>query len=247
VRAFRNNRVFSILAFASVSLPFLLGHASAGTYDDLYFIGFSKDGRYLAFETYGTGDCSGYGYSVITFVNTEKNDWASNPISTVIDDETRTVQETRQEARGVNKKKAFNQISNLGIVDGNVGAHVVSRLLTDLTTFSGPIRFAKEIGSMYRHGDYELTLKEMVANSKECSVSDEPKIFELILKNKETNKTKVLQKDRTIPRSRRCANSYQISDVFIYNNYIAVFLNMFIPPGYEGPDMRYLVVTGTLE
>jgi len=100
---------------------------------------------------------------------------------------------------------------------------------------------------MYRHGDYELTLKEMVANSKECSVSDEPKIFELILKNKETNKTKVLQKDRTIPRSRRCANSYQISDVFIYNNYIAVFLNMFIPPGYEGPDMRYLVVTGTLE
>ncbi|HEY0461396.1 MAG TPA: DUF2259 domain-containing protein [Pyrinomonadaceae bacterium] len=56
----------------------------------------------------------------------------------------------------------------------------------------------------------------------------------------------ILQKDKIIPANRQCPSSYSIEQVWFYEGKIAVFLNYY-KRGFEGDDMRYMVVTGNLE
>ena len=51
----------------------------AGDYADLKFIGFSADGRYLAFEESGAWDGAGGDYATTYFVNVAKNTYALPP------------------------------------------------------------------------------------------------------------------------------------------------------------------------
>jgi len=39
---------------------------------------------------------------------------------------------------------------------------------------------------------------------------------------------------------------YRIEQIYFYKDNVAVLLNMF-SQGFEGPDMRYMAVTGRLE
>ena len=95
---------------------------------------------------------------------------------------------------------------------------------------------------------YELTLTSSAVNSQEsCS---EGLRFELTVKDN-THHTdlplQVLQKDGPLtPASRHCPYGYHIEQVYFYKDRLAVFINMF-SQGFEGPDMRYMTVTGLLE
>ena len=60
--------LFTLIITLLLALP-----THAGTFDKLNFIGFSNDGKYMAFETYGISDGSGHGYSKITMINVAKN------------------------------------------------------------------------------------------------------------------------------------------------------------------------------
>ena len=223
-------------------------NALAGDYANLNFIGFSKDGKFLAFEEYGTGDGSGYPYSNIYFINTEKNAHAAAPVTVLIERETATERQARNRAALAAAKK----LRELKIVKGNTGTHTVSRLITDLTyekksnEASETVRFAEIVGSMYHKGDYELTLQTIETKTKECEPYEMDIFkFELTLKDRENDTTRVLQKDKELPKSRGCAIEYRIQDVYLYENTAAVFINVFTP-GFEGPDMRFMVVTGNL-
>ena len=46
-----------------------------------------------------------------------------------------------------------------------------------------------------------------------------------------------------LPESRNCPHTYSIQNVYVYENRVAVFLNVYTT-GFEGPDMRFLAVTG---
>jgi predicted secreted protein len=234
---------FLILLLMSVSLL-------AGDYADLNFVGFSRDGNFLAFEEYGVQDGSGFPYSNFYFVNIEKNSFAAPPVSARIDKEMATEIMARNKAQLI----AANKLRELKIIKGNTGKHVVSHLMNDLTFdedsgagASGVVRFAAEIGSMYRKGFYELSLKPLLTKTKDCEAFEQKTFrFELSLKDKENNTTKFLQKDAELPKSRGCALGYRIQDIYLYENNIAVFLNVF-KLGFEGPDMRFIVVSGKLK
>lgn len=220
----------------------------AGDYANLNFIGFSKDGKHLAFEEYGTQDGSGYPYSTIYFINTEKNSYAAAPVMIKIEKETATETQARNRAALAASKK----LRELKIVRGNTGTHTVSRLLTDLTyekksnESSETVRFAEIIASMYHKGDYELTLQTIETKTKDCEPYEMDVFkFELALKDRENDTRRVLQKDNELPKSRGCAIEYRIQDVYLYENKVAVFINVFTP-GFEGPDMRFMVVTGNV-
>lgn len=215
----------------------------AGDYDQFNLIGFSKNGSGLAFETYSEHDGSGFPYDTITLVDVPNNKWLTQPINTEVEQEGVDTQAVRQ----LNQKKARKSLQKFGIVQGNLGRTVVSHLLTDLTPETKVVQFASEIGSLYKHGEYELTLNEQDAAQKDCAeYSDyEAKKLELFLKNIETGQQKVLQSDLVLPKSRNCAYSYRIEQVTLYQDYIVVFLNVF-SPGFEGPNMRYIAVTGKL-
>src|SRR5215470_8059679 len=59
-----------------LSVMFAGSSAFAGDYADLTFIGFSADGRYLAFEESGTWDGAGGDYATTYFINVAKNTYA---------------------------------------------------------------------------------------------------------------------------------------------------------------------------
>ena len=89
----------------------------AGDFATLNFIGFSKDGRYLAFEEYGTQDGSGFPYSSIYFIDVAKNAYAAKSINVRLDSETATERQARAKA----KLNAAASLRRLRIVERNIG------------------------------------------------------------------------------------------------------------------------------
>jgi len=227
--------------------------ANAGDFATLNFIGFSKDGRYLAFEEYGTQDGSGFPYSSVYFVDVQKNAYAAKTIVVRIESETATERQAPAKA----KLGAAATLRKLRILDRNTGTAVVSRLLTDVSANhflseepgdEQKINFAAEIGSMYRRGDYDLILKSVKADKKGCDYLDEDQntfMLDLSLYDRERQKTITLQKDTSLPATRGCPLNYAIQHVYLYGDSIAVFINTY-HLGFEGPDMRYMVVTGKI-
>jgi predicted secreted protein len=240
-------RIVRILALVVLCLSALCPAATAGDFATLNFIGFSKDGKYLAFEEYGVQDGSGFPYSRIYFVDVVKNSYAAAPVTVRIDKETATERLARSRA----KLGAGAALRRLQIIEGNTGEMVVARLLTDARAYGDSkddeqtINFAEIVGSLFRRGDYDLVLKSSeVQGVKNCDYNDDPiRKLELVLKNKEADTTKVLQKDANLPRSRGCPLGYRMQYVYLYQDNVAVFVNTYYM-GFEGPDMRYMVVTG---
>lgn len=240
--------LFNKFLIVFLFLVLLPAESFAGDYANLNFIGFSKDGKFLAFEQYGVQDGSGFPYADIFFINTEKNIFAAAPVSVRIDRDDATETTVRNKANLAAAKK----LRELKIVKGNPGSLVLSHLTTDLTfnenlkNNTETVRFAELIFSSYQKGDYELSLKSVPAKMKDCDIFEQ-EIFklELSLKDNESGATKILQKDADLPKSRGCALSYSIQNVYVYADYIAVFLNV-LTPGFEGADMRYMVVSGKM-
>lgn len=242
----RNSR--TLLLVAAVVL-LAAATASAGDFATLNFLGFSRDGRYLAFEEHGVQDGSGFPYSSIYFVDVAKNSFAAPAVHVRLENESATEQQSRSRSRTL----AASVLRRLRIVERNTGTLIVSRLLTDVDLNThlkdSPdederINFAEVIGSIYRRGDYDLILKPVAVKTKDCEYADSPVYtFELSLKDNTAKTTRTLQRDTALPASRSCPLDYAIQYVYLYDDFIAVFLNMY-RIGFEGPDMRYLVVTG---
>jgi predicted secreted protein len=218
--------------------------ATAGDYAHLNFIGFSKDGRYLAFEEYGVSDGSGFPYASIYFIDTAKNTYAAPPVTARIESETATEASVRSRVL----VQADKKLKQFAIVKGNTGKHVVSHKINDLTLdeTENIIRFAEEIDSNYRRGVHELALRSIPVSPKECEAySIETVMLQLTLANKDDETSKVLQKDTSLPQSRGCVLSYRVQDVYLYKDFAAVFINVYTP-GFEGQDMRFMAVTGAI-
>ena len=94
---------------------------------------------------------------------------------------------------------------------------------------------------------FELTLTPSPVKANDSCT--EPYKLYLTLKDNAgrlPTKLQILQKDGDdLPKSRYCPVGYKIEQVYIYNDRIAVFINVF-SKGYEGADMQYMVVTGAI-
>ena len=217
----------------------------AGDYATLNFIGFSRDGRYLAFEEYGTQDGSGFPYSSYYFIDVANNKYAAPPVTVRIDDERFEEPAARRRAA----TKAGPTLARLKIVKGNRGRLLVSRLITDLSNDVGSgdplkVHFAEEIGSLYHKGDYELVLTPTKVVTKECEIFElDTYTLELKLNDLEGKASRILQKDSTLPKGRGCALGYRIQDIYVIEDQVAVFVSVFLP-GFEGSDMRFIAITG---
>lgn len=242
-----------LFCFSSVSL--------AGEYADLKFIGFSKDGKYMAFEEYGTYDGSGADFSNTYFIDTVKNTYALPPVE-ITEGEAYTAAEKRIEAARNQKLRLTlaNNLRKLKIVAGTTGELLVAHLLTDFTDKNSnlPSEENDEIVKFNNFlfvnsnddGHYELILKNIpaVGGDKNCS-NDASSMLELTLLNKTTSEVfapQILQKDSVLPAGRWCPYYYRVERVYFYEDKIAVFLNYF-NQGFEGISMRYLAVTAQLD
>lgn len=250
-------KIYLLLAVFGV-LALMPGRVWAGDYAKLQVIGFSRDGKYLAFEEYGRADGSGFPYANVYLVDTEKNAFAAKPFEVYIE------RERSSEEDAVKKVEALaaRKMRQLKIERGNTGelllAHTMNDETLDLSEVSadplvGLVRFKIRPYPREQDGFLELKLKSIQVKPATCD--DDSGVyeffkFELTLDSLDTNKdkrieTETLQKDDALPKTRGCPTSYRMESVYLYKNKLAVFINKF-SRGYEGPDMRYMVVTGKL-
>lgn len=231
----------------------------AGDFSTLNFIGFSKDGKYLAFEEYGTGDGSGFPYATVYFVDVGKNTFVGKPFEVMLENEKAT------EATAIKKveAQAARRMRQLKIVRGNTGKLLLAHFLTDTTYDALPdnsddnapqkVRFELDAYPDGQVEFYELSLNHIPVKPQGCDDDSGVYSFNLLdLKldyyyaNVKSEPTRILQKDDVMPGRRGCALNYNIERVYYYKDTIAVFLNVYYR-GFEGPNMRYMVVTGKLK
>jgi predicted secreted protein len=244
------------IAFAILISAIISSAAFAGDYAHFHFIGFSKDGKYLAFEEYGINDDidDASAYSSIYIVNVEKNRFAVSPLKANGISE----KEDEDSVRNRNKRRAAKQLKRFGIVDGNTGLQVAAHLINEYPNgdqnkpapgeaklLPQQVAFTKRGNPLYRDGYFEVKLKPV--SVKQVCGGDEGDwmSFELTLKN-ERDETRILQKAEKVSKNRGCPNDYGIQEAFIYQNKLAVFVGIFTN-GWEGDNLRLIAVTGELD
>jgi predicted secreted protein len=231
----------------------LLVLASAGVFADmeseLDLLGFSDDGAYVAFQLSGYNDGSAEAFSAIYIVDVADNDFATAPV-------TRSGPATTDGSAGKSfidsvLSRARPDLERFGIRSGNTGLLAYER--------EGPHDWER-LAELHEEAQFDvpdgrttipmtLLLDEReVQPTQRCRTSSEyptpPRIFTLSIR--ERGRERVLQNDTVLYNSRNCPFGYEIYRVYVYGDSLAVFLSS-LTPGFEGPDVYRLIVTGTLD
>lgn len=225
----------------------LLGWAFAGDLSELKWLGFSPDGRYLAFQRSWEQDGSGFLLSDLTVVDVLGNRFVRPPFAerfTQVEPNLGNV--TLQDIERRVLKRATPLLSKIRADGKNLGQRVLYRPLNTggmIPSYVQPDATGSEFPFRYQGKAYRVRL-ELTQAKHTCEYSDEP-IRGLKLSLLTPSGTKVLQRDLQMPPSRNCVYGYRIEQVYVYNNLIAVFV-LHLSQGFEGPNVMHMVVTGRL-
>ncbi|TGQ73060.1 MAG: DUF2259 domain-containing protein [Mesorhizobium sp.] len=221
--------------------------ASAGDVAELEILGFSKDGGVFAFEEYGVQDGSGFPYANRYYIDTSDDSFLKGtPIRVRLDDENATLDAARVKARqnGEAIVKQAELSANKGIT---AGFNPVTELSAD------PHRMAVNPRPIFSPVDppLEFRLDEIGMNNTEgCESQGEINGFRLLrIEAQDGGATRLLHEDKSIPKSRGCPNGYRIGAVqtFSMDSLSAYAVLIAVRQyGFEGPDFRWIAVTGRL-
>jgi predicted secreted protein len=217
--------------------------AQAGDFAKREIHGFSVDGGLFAFEEYGVQDGSGFPYSNIYVVDTATDQWtAGSPYRIRLDDETKTVFDAREKAR-ILAGTAMESFENRGNV---VATNRATELgIDDKRMIANPRLVVPPIDDAI-----EFRLEDIpFAGTETCEAFGATKGFRLLkIGTRDGDETIMLHEDTSVPESRNCPLGYALADLVTYypegkSPVFAVLIRM-QTVGFEGPDGRYLAVTG---
>ena len=220
--------------------------ASAGDFSTFQSLGFSPDGKVYAFEEFGTLDGSGFPYSHVYFIDTEKDAYLSGtPIRVRIEDEAADLAKARAQSR--DKAKALidshQVLSNPGVLAafnpmGEVGVH------------RNRIEYLQHAVEPTPGGSFALALDgiplELSARCRDIT-PDGGKGFRLTLAKRDGEASdRVVHEDARVPDSRDCPLSYQVSGALTFHPLAAepvhIALVLVRSFGFEGSDGRWIAV-----
>jgi predicted secreted protein len=217
----------------------------AGDYAERSLFGFSPDGRHFAFEEYGIQDGSGFPYSNIFLIDTATDAWVEGtPIRVMTEGDSPPLSETRAES--ADRFRPF-------LIEHQVGAQgytVAENPLTETSANPHHVSFLGRLTSPPLNRSHQLTLQEYPLSVPDCpDVGQTYKGFQLTMIDPD-NQQRVLARDERIPGSRNCPLAYAISEVITYHPQqgqpvLAVLISI-LSVGFEGPDRRFIAVTGRL-
>jgi predicted secreted protein len=237
--------------------------ARAGDGAALNALGFSADGRFFAFEQYGEQDGSGSLYATITAVETTGDRLVKGmPVTAIMDpDDPRLGKEPRdKQLADVRAKAAAGAAAILRQLGISTAGHMVASvrdsraramLQPEHVKTAQKAAVAAIALPADRFGpDTRLVLREFDIALPRCKdrVSGEhPNGFGLTLERK-GRPTIHLSRDQTIPVSRGCPEKYGIAEAHLLplpdgSSTLAVLIQYFYT-AFEGPDRRFIVVTG---
>ncbi|MCH8077532.1 MAG: DUF2259 domain-containing protein [SAR324 cluster bacterium] len=227
---------FFMLAPAALAAP-AQGETEAA------IIGFSPNGKYVAYEEYGISAVSPEAYSIIRIVNVRKNSFVGKRIVHVVEfEEQLDMDGIRSEAR----EKAGILFRRLGISPGERPGREINIMLKKSPNAQGGFR----IDFTANKKSYRLELFERVYQRKglcQAQMGDtKMKIFILRVKDRQSGALKILQKDRKLYKSRGCVFNYDFTSAYTYRDRLVVFIKAELFND-EGTEIKQLVVTGTLK
>jgi predicted secreted protein len=260
------NRIGTVILFAlALVLPLAATapDASAGDGSAVHVLGFSADGRYFAFEQYGEQDGSGTLHSTIIAIEIAGDRVVKGmPVTAVMDPDNPALgKEPRDKQLADIRAKAAADAAALLQQLGIAGAGQMVASVRDsrarsilqpeqvktarkavVTTVSLP---AERFGA-----DNRLVLREFdiaMPRCKDLVSGEHPNGFGLTLERK-GRPTIHLSRDQTIPTSRGCPETYGIAEAHALalpdgSTAVAIVVQYFYT-AFEGPDRRFIVVTG---
>jgi predicted secreted protein len=219
----------------------------AGDVAELEILGFTRDGGVFAFEEYGVQDGSGFPYANRYYIDTADDSFLKGtPIMVRLDDENATLDAARLQARQKGEAiiKQAELTANRGIT---AGFNPVTELSADslrMVVNPRPIFFPVD-------DPLEFRLDEIGMNDTEdCQSQGEINGFRLLrIEAKDGGQTRLVHEDKSIPKSRGCPNGYRIGAVqtFSLDRLSAYAVLIAVRRyGFEGPDYRWIAVTGRL-
>lgn len=236
-------KLSKLLCLAGVSL-FAAYAAHAGDAAELNVLGFSADGKLFAFEEFGIQDGSGFAYANRFYIDTTTDKFvADTPVRVQMEDESVGLPVARDKARERGEKIAKD--ADLAANRGHLaGFNAVTEISAD------PHRMAVNPRPVFPPIDPQMVfrLEEIsLGEIERCPGIGPVKGFKLVQVG-EGGKTTVLQEDKDVPTSRGCPTGYRIGGVqtfFVPGGSMAyAVLVTVIRHGFEGPDHRWVAVTG---
>ncbi len=258
-------RLAAMLVAAAVALGMWPGAAGAGDIARPVLIGFSLDGRYVAFEDYGTFN-EGLPYSIVHVIDVAANAWVpGSPIRVELDFDDAEDWSAVEDEVGMARDRAMAAAQPLldrhGIVAGETGTTLIHHPLSDLTAPDHVVDFAIDAAFSPYGGDRQtLTVTERPITGHACDAQDlgQVAMMSLELYFHGYDRLMILQEDTTLPESRGCATGYRIHSVIVYapglpeqaaccyEELVMLVLVDVASFGFEGEDRRHMGVTTVL-
>jgi predicted secreted protein len=241
-------RVIEIITAALTSLLVLLLPAHAGDTATINVLGFSEDGSVFAFEEYGVRDGSGFPYANRYYIETATDEFvAGTPVRVTLQDEATSVAAARAEAKS-RGEKLFKD----AVLDMNRGHLVAFNAVTEHS--ADPFRLAANPRPVFPPVDpvFEVRLEELDLQSPEqCKGFDQVVGFRLVrIASAPGDRTVLLHEDTSLPKSRGCPNGYRLGGIQTFypqsGHPVYAILVAIRSYGFEGPDFRWIAVTGKL-
>jgi predicted secreted protein len=217
---------FLLVLFLGLSL------AQAGDIAHFDLIGFSSNGKYLAFGQAAIGDGTGFPYAGIDVIDVVKNTLVA---SSNVD--TQTDNSSTAGVRAAVLTKAAPMLKKYGIQTGTQSRFVAGALGgAQGAVMDNTLEFNAK-GHAYR---LELSMRDGGQES-ECN-GHAPQLLKVMLFGKVA---RVLQNDAKLPSSRRCAADYRMHSVFVYGSSLVVFVSV-ATDGFEGNNIDFMAISAML-
>lgn len=218
---------------------------AAGDFSTFQSLGFSPDGKVYAFEEFGVQDGSGFPYSTLYFLDTEKDAFlAGTPVRVRIDDEAADIGKARAESLNL----ARPLLEENGIL-ANPGVLAAFNPMGEVGADRKRIDYMEHAVEPVPGGTYALALEEIpLALPERCrDIAPAGKGFRLTLVERDgAPADKTVHEDTRIPDSRNCPLSYQVSGAVTFHpqnaDPVHVALILMRSVGFEGADGRWLAV-----
>ena len=230
-------------------LTFVPG-ACAGDIAEAAVRGFSADGAYFSFEEYGRQDGSGFAYANIYVIDTATDRWVpDSPKRVLIRDETASIKDARAEAQ--REARFLSHRYRTDIAGHLVASQRITHLNADphrVTVNPRPVLPAIDAAVMFTIDTFEAQAQPYCAGIGYGGTRG----FRLTTQIEGRPETLlVLHEDSTtVPNNRSCPLDYRIHDIVTFfpngaDPVVAILIQV-IGAGFEGPDGRFLAVTGPL-
>lgn len=235
-------RTFAGIAVAAAAA--LASPAEAGDAAELAILGFTTDGSVFAFEEYGVQDGSGFPYANRFYIDTASDSFvAGTPIRVRIDDESASVDDAREEARG--RGQAIAADAELARHRGfTAGFNAITELSADpyrLAVNPRPVMPAIDAPLEFRLEEIAL---EQPAN---CHDLGQAVGFRLVRPGLAPgDAAQLVHEDASIPASRNCPLGYRLGAVQTFfpegGDPVYAVLVSVRSVGFEGPNHRWIAV-----